>query len=126
MSDNRTDIDINDPNFWQKWAKKADLDVDMMTNKVTEHSSAALLFPTSVTHSTASIFLLGSGYKTHLPYAVQRGYHIRKKRRQKCVVWNGQVVTGDSGKRENVVKSVVQSRRKIYFCSSGQNSNKEW
>ena len=34
VSENRTDIDINDPNFWQKWAKKADLDVDTMTNKV--------------------------------------------------------------------------------------------
>ncbi|KAK3086718.1 hypothetical protein FSP39_022463 [Pinctada imbricata] len=27
-SDTRTDIDINDPNFWQKWAKKADFSVD--------------------------------------------------------------------------------------------------
>ena len=63
VSDNRTDIDINDPNFWQKWAKKADLDVDMMTNKVTEHSSAALLFPTSVTHSTSPSFCLAQDTK---------------------------------------------------------------
>lgn len=28
MSENRSDIDINDPNFWQKWAKKADVDTD--------------------------------------------------------------------------------------------------
>ena len=27
------EIDIDDPDFWQKWAKKADLDVDLM-NKV--------------------------------------------------------------------------------------------
>lgn len=28
VSTNRSDIDINDPNFWQKWAKKAHVDVD--------------------------------------------------------------------------------------------------
>ncbi|ESN89899.1 hypothetical protein HELRODRAFT_116695 [Helobdella robusta] len=28
MSSNRTDIDIDDPNFWQKWAKKAEVDVE--------------------------------------------------------------------------------------------------
>ena len=28
MTSNRDDIDINDPEFWQKWAKKADVDVD--------------------------------------------------------------------------------------------------
>lgn len=27
------EIDIDDPDFWQKWAKKAELDVDLM-NKV--------------------------------------------------------------------------------------------
>ena len=35
VSTNRSDIDIDDPNFWQKWAKKAELDVDELTNKVT-------------------------------------------------------------------------------------------
>ena len=34
VSENRTDIDIADPNFWQKWAKKADLDVDEFGGKV--------------------------------------------------------------------------------------------
>ena len=34
MSDNRNDIDIADPNFWQKWAKKADLDLDEFGGKV--------------------------------------------------------------------------------------------
>ena len=28
ITSNRDDIDINDPEFWQKWAKKADVDVD--------------------------------------------------------------------------------------------------
>lgn len=26
MSSNRSDIDINDPEFWEKWARKADFD----------------------------------------------------------------------------------------------------
>uniref|UniRef100_A0A8D2LHX1 Chromodomain helicase DNA binding protein 8 n=1 Tax=Varanus komodoensis TaxID=61221 RepID=A0A8D2LHX1_VARKO len=33
-SENRTDIALDDPNFWQKWAKKADLDLDMLNSKV--------------------------------------------------------------------------------------------
>ncbi|KAL5021350.1 hypothetical protein ScPMuIL_000505 [Solemya velum] len=33
MTGNRTDIDINDPNFWQMWAKKADLDVEALENR---------------------------------------------------------------------------------------------
>ncbi|ESO96318.1 hypothetical protein LOTGIDRAFT_144072, partial [Lottia gigantea] len=33
LSTNRTDIDINDPEFWQKWAKKADIDVDEIQNR---------------------------------------------------------------------------------------------
>lgn len=28
LSSNRSDINIDDPNFWQKWAKRADIDVD--------------------------------------------------------------------------------------------------
>jgi len=28
LSGNRSDINIDDPNFWQKWAKKADIDVN--------------------------------------------------------------------------------------------------
>lgn len=27
LTNNRSDINIDDPNFWQKWAKKADIDV---------------------------------------------------------------------------------------------------
>uniref|UniRef100_A0A8C0KRD9 Chromodomain helicase DNA binding protein 8 n=1 Tax=Canis lupus dingo TaxID=286419 RepID=A0A8C0KRD9_CANLU len=32
-SENRTDISLDDPNFWQKWAKKADLDMDLLNSK---------------------------------------------------------------------------------------------
>ncbi len=28
MSSNREDIDVNDPNFWAKWAKKANIDTE--------------------------------------------------------------------------------------------------
>lgn len=35
-SENRTDIALDDPEFWQKWAKKADIDVDSMNRKVCE------------------------------------------------------------------------------------------
>ncbi|XP_058868476.1 chromodomain-helicase-DNA-binding protein 8 isoform X1 [Acipenser ruthenus] len=34
-SENRTDISLDDPNFWQKWAKKADLDMDTINRKNT-------------------------------------------------------------------------------------------
>uniref|UniRef100_H3CR68 Chromodomain-helicase-DNA-binding protein 8 n=1 Tax=Tetraodon nigroviridis TaxID=99883 RepID=H3CR68_TETNG len=34
-SENRTDIALDDPEFWQKWAKKADIDVDSMNRKNT-------------------------------------------------------------------------------------------
>ena len=34
--DTRSDINIDDPNFWQKWAKKADLDVDDLEGRVSD------------------------------------------------------------------------------------------
>ncbi|XP_069490011.1 chromodomain-helicase-DNA-binding protein 8 isoform X3 [Ambystoma mexicanum] len=34
-SENRTDIALDDPNFWQKWAKKADLDMESLNSKET-------------------------------------------------------------------------------------------
>ncbi|KAM8839082.1 chromodomain-helicase-DNA-binding protein 8 isoform 1-T1 [Synchiropus picturatus] len=34
-SENRNDIALDDPEFWQKWAKKADLDMDSLTRKNT-------------------------------------------------------------------------------------------
>ena len=33
-SENRNDISLDDPEFWQKWAKKADLDMDSINRKV--------------------------------------------------------------------------------------------
>ncbi|KAG5848700.1 hypothetical protein ANANG_G00102000 [Anguilla anguilla] len=32
-SGNRTDISLDDPNFWDKWAKKAEIDVDMVNGR---------------------------------------------------------------------------------------------
>uniref|UniRef100_A0A672G689 Chromodomain helicase DNA binding protein 9 n=1 Tax=Salarias fasciatus TaxID=181472 RepID=A0A672G689_SALFA len=32
-SGNRTDISLDDPNFWDKWAKKADIDMDMVNGR---------------------------------------------------------------------------------------------
>lgn len=32
---NRTDISLEDPDFWQKWAKKAELDMDAINGRVT-------------------------------------------------------------------------------------------
>ncbi|KAM6918844.1 chromodomain-helicase-DNA-binding protein 8 [Xenentodon cancila] len=34
-SENRTDIALDDPEFWQKWAKKADIDMDSINRKNT-------------------------------------------------------------------------------------------
>lgn len=33
-SGNRTDISLDDPNFWQKWAKIAELDTEAKNEKV--------------------------------------------------------------------------------------------
>lgn len=33
-SGNRTDISLDDPNFWQKWAKIAELDTEAKSEKV--------------------------------------------------------------------------------------------
>lgn len=32
----RTDIDIDDPDFWKKWAKRAEIDTEQMTNGETD------------------------------------------------------------------------------------------
>lgn len=37
------DIDINDPNFWSKWAKKANIDVDLASNKAAGKLGADLI-----------------------------------------------------------------------------------
>lgn len=33
-SGNRTDISLDDPNFWDKWAKKADIDMETVNGRV--------------------------------------------------------------------------------------------
>lgn len=33
-SSTRSDIEIDDPDFWEKWAKKANLDVDELKGRV--------------------------------------------------------------------------------------------
>lgn len=48
-SGNRTDISLDDPNFWQKWAKKAEIDIDAISGRVSTvilqfFSSMSLLF----------------------------------------------------------------------------------
>lgn len=35
---NRTDISLEDPDFWQKWAKKAELDLDAINGRVANFS----------------------------------------------------------------------------------------
>lgn len=40
-SENRNDIALDDPEFWQKWAKKADIDMDSINRKVTESASSS-------------------------------------------------------------------------------------
>lgn len=46
-SGNRTDISLEDPDFWQKWAKKAELDLDVINGRVrcklTEEKSSLVL-----------------------------------------------------------------------------------
>ena len=37
MSGNSSDISIDDPEFWQKWAKKAELDMDEINNRVSKN-----------------------------------------------------------------------------------------
>lgn len=34
VADGSADISIDDPDFWEKWAKKAHLDLDQLANKV--------------------------------------------------------------------------------------------
>ena len=34
VTDESSDINIDDPDFWQKWAEKAKLDLDELANKV--------------------------------------------------------------------------------------------
>lgn len=40
---NRTDISLEDPDFWQKWAKKAELDLDAINGRVLQDYKSLLL-----------------------------------------------------------------------------------
>ena len=40
----RDDIDINDPEFWQKWAKKADVETDNSKVRMGQFLSISMLF----------------------------------------------------------------------------------
>lgn len=42
-SENRNDISLDDPEFWQKWAKKADIDMDTINRKVSTDLSVKRL-----------------------------------------------------------------------------------
>lgn len=42
-SENRNDISLDDPEFWQKWAKKADIDMDTINRKASTGLSAKWL-----------------------------------------------------------------------------------
>lgn len=42
-SENRNDISLDDPEFWQKWAKKADIDMDTINRKVSADLSVKCL-----------------------------------------------------------------------------------
>lgn len=66
-SGNRTDISLDDPNFWQKWAKIAELDTEAKNEKV-QHNN--ILFHGTFTyvihdskflHSSSHYLLLSLG-----------------------------------------------------------------
>ena len=48
MSTNRSDINIDDPQFWQKWAKKAEIDVN--GGKVLVDTDILLLVTSQIMH----------------------------------------------------------------------------
>lgn len=59
MTENRSDIDINDPEFWQKWAKKADIDTEAGNSKVLDDTVQNLLyFFCYLQYSTKPLMLL--------------------------------------------------------------------
>ena len=60
-SENRSDIALDDPEFWQKWAKKADIDLDSINRKVGTRSCSLLHVCTS-----KGLYRSGGGYQlTH-------------------------------------------------------------
>lgn len=47
-SENRNDIALDDPEFWQKWAKKADIDMDSINRKVSRRCHSEPRVPTCI------------------------------------------------------------------------------
>ena len=41
-ADGSSDINMDDPDFWKKWAEKANLDLDELANKVTLTASGCV------------------------------------------------------------------------------------
>jgi len=54
MSTNRSDINVDDPQFWQKWAKKAEIDVN--GGKVRSYAVKCRYFAMSY-HSSVSLLI---------------------------------------------------------------------
>lgn len=52
---NRTDISLEDPDFWQKWAKKAELDLDAINGRVMRTQMNLKLYMHTVKTSTCYI-----------------------------------------------------------------------
>ena len=54
VADGSSDINIDDPDFWQKWAEKAKLDLEELATKVRVHDltpHTPTEHPTTITHS---------------------------------------------------------------------------
>lgn len=63
-SGNRTDISLEDPDFWQKWAKKAELDLDVLNGRVSaETHRHPPLIKKSTIHLLRSCFYFSVVYK---------------------------------------------------------------
>lgn len=70
-SGNRTDISLDDPNFWDKWAKKADIDMDMVNGRVCTapqitHCKEQSIIDPLLSHTPLSYFcLVGKMWSHH-------------------------------------------------------------
>lgn len=53
-SGNRTDISLDDPNFWDKWAKKAEIDMDTINGRVSYTCCMNLKFHSRAEEPTSS------------------------------------------------------------------------
>ena len=58
VADGSSDINIDDPDFWQKWAEKAKLDLEELATKVRVHDltpHTPTEHPTTITHPTPTM-----------------------------------------------------------------------